>query len=90
VIADRLALTLINRQQTNPHHFVSRPGGTVHLSDDGRKEVIVAFQKRKQEELEHPTLDQKIPIGLIAHIQTRFLARVFRCDMENYLPFLYR
>jgi len=51
VIADRLALTLINRRQINPNHFVSRPGGAVHLSDDGRKEVIVAFQKRKQEEL---------------------------------------
>ncbi len=90
VIAERLALTLINRRQITPKHFVERPGGAIYLNDDGRKEVIVAYQKRKQEEVQHPVLDQKTPVGLIPHVQARLLARVLRGDMETYLPFLYR
>lgn len=90
VIAERLALSLINRRQLTAKHFVERPGGAVHLEDEGRREVIVAYQKRKQEELQHPVLEQKMPIGLIPHTQARLLARVLRGDMESYLPFLYR
>ena len=90
VIAERLALSLLNRRQITAKHFVERPGGAVHLEDEGRREVIVAYQKRKQEELQHPVLEQKMPIGLIAHTQARLLARVLRGDMESYLPFLYR
>ena len=90
VIAERLALTLINRRQVTASHFVERPGGAVYLNDDGRKEVIVAYQKRKQEEVQHPVIDQKVPIGLIPHVQARLLARVLRGDMESYVPFLYR
>ncbi len=90
VLADRLALTLINRKQVAAKHFVNRPGGAVHLEDDGRKEVIVAYQKRKQEEITHPVLDQKMPLGLVPHIQARLLARVLRGDLEAYPPYLYR
>ena len=90
VIAERLALSLINRRQITAKHFIERPGGAVHLEDEGRREVIVAYQKRKQEELQHPVLEQKMPIGLIPHTQARLLARVLRGDMESYLPFLYR
>ncbi|MES4784853.1 MAG: subtype I-C CRISPR-associated endonuclease Cas1, partial [Nitrospiraceae bacterium] len=46
VLADRLALTLINRRQISRQHFIVRPGGAVHLDDTGRKEVLVAYQKR--------------------------------------------
>jgi len=90
VMADRLALTLINRRQITAKHFVNRPGGAVHLEDDGRKEVIVAYQKRKQEEVTHPVLDQKMPLGLVPHVQARLLARVLRGDLEAYPPYLYR
>ena len=90
VIAERLVLTLINRRQITASHFVMRPGGAVSLTDDGRKEVIVAYQKRKQEEIQHPVIERKVPIGLIPHVQARLLARVLRGDMEDYLPFLYR
>ena len=90
VIAERLVLTLINRRQITAAHFVTRPGGAVSLTDDGRREVIVAYQKRKQEEVQHPVTEQQVPIGLIPHVQARLLARVLRGDMEDYLPFLSR
>jgi CRISPR-associated protein Cas1 len=90
VLADRLALTLINRRQVTAGDFVIRPGGAVFLGDDGRKEVLVAYQKRKQEEIVHPLLDRKVPFGLVPHVQARLLARYLRNDVETYVPFIYR
>ena len=90
VLADRLVLTLINRRQVNAKDFTKRSGGAVQMEDAGRKEVIVAYQKRKQEEITHPVLDQKMPLGLVPHVQARLLARVLRGDLESYPPFLYR
>lgn len=88
VMADRLALTLINRGQLNSKHFVKRTGGAVHLNEQGRKIVLTAYQERKQEEVRHPVLAQTAPIGLLPHVQARFLARVLRGDMESYIPFI--
>ena len=90
VMADRLVLTLINRRQITRKDFQVRPGGAVYLTDAGRKEVLVAYQKRKQDEVQHPVLGQQVPLGLIPHVQTRLLARHLRGDLKEYIPFLYR
>jgi len=90
ILADRIALTLINRRQITAKHFESRPGGAVYLNEKGRKEVVVAYQKRKQEEVMHSVIEQKVPLGLVSHTQARILARFLRQDIEEYLPFLYR
>ena len=90
VLADRLALTLVNRRQITASHFDDRPGGAVYLGEEGRKLVVVAYQTRKQEEILHPLLEQKVPLGLVPHVQARLLARVLRGDMEDYVPFLQR
>ena len=89
VLADRLALTLINRKQLTGKHFEVRPGGATYLNDVGRKEVVVAYQKRKQDEFHHPILDEKVPFGLLPHVQARLLARHLRGDLEAYTPVLY-
>ena len=90
VLADRLALTLINRGQINAKDFQDREGGAVYLHDDGRKTVVVAYQERKQEEIIHPLLETKVPIGLLPQLQARFMARTIRGEMEGYVPFLAR
>ena len=90
VIADRLALSLINRGQLTPGDFVEHDGGAVYLSDAGRKAVIVGYQKRKEEEVEHRLLGGKTPIGLIPHLQARVLARTLRGDLEHYVPYVAR
>lgn len=89
-IADRLALTLINRGQLQPDDFEDQPGGAVYLSESGRRTVLIAYQKRKQEEVEHRVLERKTPIGLLPHLQARLLARHLRSDIEHYPPFLMR
>ncbi len=90
VVADRLALTLVNRGQIQGSHFDRREGGAVLLNDDGRKNVIRAYQERKQETLTHRVLDQQMPIGLLPHIQARLLARYLRGDAPAYVPYLHR
>ncbi len=87
LLADRLALTLINRRQINAADFVERPGGAVTLKDDPRKAVVTAYQERKQETLTHPLLETTIAIGLAPFVQARLLARTVRGDVETYLPF---
>jgi CRISPR-associated protein Cas1 len=90
VMADRLVLTLINRGQISAGDFVEREGGAVLLEGDARRAVVVAYQERKQEEITHPLLETKMPIGLLPQIQARLLARHIRGETETYLPFLAR
>lgn len=88
--ADRLALALINRQQVQARHFRETETGAVLLSDEGRKEVLTAWQKRKQDEIEHAFLDERLPIGLLPHAQALLLARHLRGDLDTYPPFEWR
>ncbi len=90
VLADRLALTLINRRQITRADFVEKPGGAIQFSDEARKKVVVAYQKRKQDEVEHEVAAEKVPLGLVPHVQARLMARHLRKDLEEYPPFLYR
>lgn len=89
-LADRLALTLVNRGQIGPDDFVEREGGAVLLEGDARKSVVVAYQERKQEELSHPLLAQAVPLGLLPLVQARLLARAIRGETEGYVPFVIR
>ncbi|HSL83359.1 MAG TPA: type I-C CRISPR-associated endonuclease Cas1c, partial [Thermoanaerobaculia bacterium] len=68
-IADRLALTLINRQQVRPEGFTTGESGGVVMDDETRKTVLVAYQERKQVEVKHPFLGEKTTLGLLFHLQ---------------------
>ena len=89
-LADRLALSLINRNQIEPGGFAEREGGAVMLEGDARKAVVVAYQERKQEALTHPLLSEAIPLGIVPLVQARLLARAVRGDTDGYMPFLVR
>jgi CRISPR-associated protein Cas1 len=89
-LADRLTLTLINRRQLQAKHFEEKDGGAVYLNQDGRRAVLVAYQQRKEVEIDHRVLRRKIPFGLVPHFQARLLARHVRGDLEGYPPFIYR
>jgi CRISPR-associated protein Cas1 len=90
VLADRLAVTLINRKQLKPEQFEETPGGAIQMNEEGRRALIVAYQKRKEEEIRHRVLKQAVPLGLVPHVQARLLARHLRGDIKDYPPFLYR
>jgi CRISP-associated protein Cas1 len=88
--ADRLVLTLLNRKQLQMSDFVTEASGAVRLKDDARKAVLVAYQERKQEEILHPYLEEKVKIGLLPHCQAMLLARHLRGDIAHYPPYLLR
>lgn len=89
-LADRLALTLINRQQVGKKDFVRTEAGGFALKEKSRKEILAAWQSRKQEEVEHPFLRERMPVGLLFFIQARLLARCIRGDIDAYPPFSMR
>ncbi len=86
-LADRLALTLVNRGQLRAGDFELRDGGAVNLAADARKAVVVAYQERKQELLTHPLLAESLPLGVVPLVQARLLARHVRGETPGYLPF---
>lgn len=87
-LADRLALSLINLQQVKGRNFRKSETGAVMMDDKMRKEVLVSYQKRKQEEIQHPFLGEKVAIGLLPHCQAMLLARYLRGDLDGYPPFI--
>jgi CRISPR-associated protein Cas1 len=89
-LADRLALSLINRRQVSASGFQTAENGAVMMNDATRKAVLVAYQKRKQEELVHPFLGEKVTVGLLPHLQARLLARYLRNDLDAYPPFIWK
>lgn len=90
VLADRLALSLVNRGQLKPDDFIIEEAGAVRLTDDARKAVLITWQERKKDEIQHPFLGQRAPLGLTAYFQAQLLARTLRGDLDGYPPFVWR
>jgi len=88
--ADRLALSLINLGQITAKGFRASETGAVTMTDETRKQVLVAYQKRKQNEITHPFLGEKVAIGILFHVQALLLARLLRGDLDGYPPFIWR
>ena len=89
-LADRLALTLVNRRQIQSADFVRTEAGGMLLKDKARKEMLVAWQERKREEIIHPFLQERMSVGMLCHMQARLLARYIRGDLDAYPPFTVR
>jgi len=89
-LADRLALSLINLSQVQKKGFRRTEAGAVLMDDEIRKAVLVAYQKRKQDEIMHPFLNERVTIGLLFHTQALLLARYLRGDMDGYPPFIWK
>lgn len=87
-LADRLALSLINRQQVKPEGFRTTESGGVEMDEATRKSVITAYQQRKQDTITHPFLAEEVTVGLLVHLQARLLARHLRGDLDAYPAFL--
>lgn len=90
VLADRLALSLVNRQQVKGKGFKTTETGAVVMDDETRKEVLVAYQKRKQEELQHPFIDERVALGLLPYVQALLLSRYLRGDLDGYPSYFWK
>ncbi len=90
ILGDRLALSLINRQQVRGNGFTHTESGAVQMDDDTRRAVVAAYQERKRETIQHPFLEEQVPVGLLLHCQALLLARFLRGDLDAYPPFFWR
>lgn len=90
VYADRFVLSCVNQRILTAKHLTRQESGAVFLNDDGRKVFLKEWQKRKQEQIKHPFLEEKIPWGLVPYVQALLLARTLRGDMEEYPPFFWK
>lgn len=89
-IADRLVLSLINLKQVQKAGFLRSQAGGIRMTDETRKTLLMAYQKRKQETIKHPFLGKEMPIGLLFHIQSLLLCRYLRGDIDCYPPFIWK
>jgi CRISP-associated protein Cas1 len=90
VLADRLALSMINRHQLAVSDFDESETGAVLLNEAGRKTVLTAYSERKRQTLRHPFLGEDMPLGLVPHVQAQMLARHLRGDMDGYPGFIWK
>jgi CRISPR-associated protein Cas1 len=90
VLADRLALSLVNRRQVTAAGFEKLESGGVVMSDATRRVVLTAYQERNQEVITHPFLEEKTTVGLLVHLQARLLARHIRGDLDAYPAFVWK
>ncbi len=86
-LVDRFVVSLINKKEISKKHFETKENGSVLLTKDGKQIILTKWQKRKQEEINHPFLEEKCPIGLLPHLQALLLARHIRGDIDSYPPF---
>jgi CRISPR-associated protein Cas1 len=89
-LADRLALTLVNRQQLKKSDFLQKESGAVLMDEDARKTLLTTWQRRKKEEITHPFIGEKIPVGLLPYVQAMLLSKHIRGELDGYPPFFWK
>ena len=87
-IAERLTLTLINLRKLNGGDFERQESGAVFLSKDGKRKVLTAWQEKKRTTIQHPYLNEKIPLGLLPFVQSSLLAKYVRGEISEYPCYL--
>lgn len=89
-LADRACLTLLNRRQLGASDFRREETSAVFLREDARKTVLTAWEERKRTTVTHPFLSEKMPLGIVPHVQAQLLARHLRGDLDNYPAYVWR
>lgn len=90
VFADRFVLTMINKKIIQKSDFIIKENGAVIFTDEGKKKFIQSWQTRKQTEIKHPYLEEKIQWGMVPYAQSLLLARYLRGDLDGYPPFMWK
>lgn len=89
IIADSVALTLINTGSLAPQDFLIWRE-SCHLTDEGRKRFFQAYEQRKATVVTHPVFGYKMSYGRMMEVQARMLAAYVRGDIPCYTGFTVR
>lgn len=89
LIADSVAIGVINNGEVRPSDFITR-AGSVALKADGRKRLLDAYERRLDTEVTHPRFGYSVSYRRVFEIQARLLARFLSGEIPGYEPFCTR
>lgn len=89
LVADSVVIGAINNGEIRPNHFLVRAGG-VALTAEGRKAMLMAYERRIDTEVRHPTFGYRVTYRRVFEVQTRVLAAHVLGEVPEYVPFLTR
>jgi len=89
VIADSVALTLINTGSLTPKDFLVWREAC-QLTEDGRERYFQTYEHRKATIVSHPVFGYKMSYGRMIEVQARMLAAHIRGDIPEYTGFTVR
>jgi CRISPR-associated protein Cas1 len=89
LIADSVAISLINRGELGPEDFIRSANGTF-LTDKGRRPFWESWFRRLDAEVSHPEFSYKMAYRRMLEVQARQLWRFVRGEALNYHGFTTR
>ena len=89
LIADSVAISLVNRGEVDPGDFIRAASGTF-LNEQGRRRFWEAWFRRLDTEVTHPEFGYKMSYRRMFEVQARQLWRVARGDAPVYHAFTTR
>jgi CRISPR-associated protein Cas1 len=89
LVADSTAITLLNTREITMTDFIKRNGG-VALTDDGRRAVLRAYERRLDTEIIHPMFGYRITYRRVYEVQARLLGAHLLGEVPAYVPFCTR
>jgi CRISPR-associated protein Cas1 len=89
LVADSVAISLINRGEVGPEDFMRNANGTF-LTDKGRKPFWEAWFRRLDTEVSHPEFSYKMAYRRMLEVQGRQLWRFVRGEALTYHGFVTR
>ena len=89
-VADRLVLSLINRGEVSGKWFQKSASGAVVMTDEARRTLVAAYQKKKESILSHPYVEKKMHLAILFQTQARLMARYIRGDIDGYPVYFWK
>mgnify|MGYP000849544030 CR=1 FL=1 len=89
LIGDSVVLTLVNKGEVGAKDFLRR-AGAVALTNRGRKQVLVAYERRMDTLITHPMFGYTVSYRRILEVQARLLGRFLQGEINSYPPFTTR
>lgn len=89
-IVDRTVIYAINMKMIDSKDFIHSDDGAVLLNEESRKILIDLWQSRKNTEVYHQYLGERIQSGLLPYVQSMLLAKYVRREINGYPPYVMR
>ena len=89
LVAESVVINVLNNGEMRVNDFVTRAGG-VSLTQEGRRSVLSAYERRLDTEITHPTYGYRISYRRVFEVQARVLAAHLLGEIPCYTPLMTR